>query len=163
MIDERSWKELSKLHPKKARPIHCSFKDDLAVVHSTCMILELPKASVKIEETDEEMPTLMATWRDRVPKADPVQVQATRDRPWPEEKTEDGETLEAVCLIGGDVDQYMQVGVYEFIRDQLMDVQFRVYPGTREDGAPNPIAVYTNDKLVGLVGALVQKADPKWL
>lgn len=163
MIDEKSWKELNKLHPKRARPLCLSFKDDLAIVHSTCMILELPKSSVKIEETEDEFPSIMETWRQRLPPGEPVVVQTMRDRPWPEDKNEEGEPIEVISLIGGDTDRYIQVGVYEFLRDQVMDVQFRVYPGTREDGAPTPIAIYSNDKLIGLLGAYVGIADPNWI
>ena len=163
MIDDRKLKELNKLHPKRSRPVCCSFKGDVAILHSHCIVLELPKASVKIEETEEEIPNVVELWRNNVPKVTPVAAQAMRDRPWPEEKTEDGEQLEVIRLMGGDADSFMQQGVYEFIQDQLMDVQFQIYPGVREDGAPNPIGIFIGDKLVGLVGAFVDKADPKWL
>ena len=163
MIDDKKLRELIKLHPKRAHNVYCTFEGDNAIIHSLCLVLELPKSEVTVSETPDDLPDISKRWRERVPKVTPEAAQTMRDRPWPEDKNEEGEPVEVIRLMSSGDDTFIQLGIYDFIRDQLMDAEFRVYPGVREDKAPNPIGIFVEDKLVGLVGACVEKADAAWL
>lgn len=150
MISDRDVKTLTKIHPRNKKPA-CTVVGETATVHSPFFVLEMPKAQVKVTEWPGSPYPEVTPWRtEQIPSGvDGQKAQVMRET-WEEE------SMDVVCLQADDLSACIQTVFYDFFDDQLSSPEFKLYPGTREDGTPHMIGVFNEGKLVGAVAPILR-------
>jgi len=156
MLSDPDVKILAKMHPRNKKPA-CSIQGDIAVVHSPFFVLEVPKQQVKVTEWPGDPYPEVTKWRtEQIPQGvEGSKAQVMRET-WEEEKDADDEPLSVVKLQTDETAVYVQKALYDLFDDQLDSPEFRVYPGTRDDGTPHMIGVFNDAKLVGAVAPILR-------
>lgn len=154
MIDNNELKKL------KLGKLACVFNGDVAIVHSQWFVLELPKEEIQTVDWASSTTDLLRQWRyELVPqdavaeKAQPMQVT------WEDEEDGDDEYVRVIQLMSENLQGFISVPLYNFIRRNTEEATFRLYAELRPDGSPPNVAVYSKEKLVGVVAQIVKVAE----
>lgn len=150
MIDDDALKILLALHKRAEEPPVCVVAKGIAYVHSLSFVLELPEKEIQLKK--QKWPGVpfpgITEWRTLLP-ADPKFVKAMAAH----ETVTTGEDVVVLTAFNGDDRRFMQVGFYEFFREQLDHAVFKIMAYVQPSGLPTGIGVFDDKKWVGAVSA----------